>query len=236
MTFLEICQGYTRDCDIGSGEDAISAVTGQVGELNRVVGDIINAWKELQMSKATWKFMRSTFTLSTTASDGIYTSANCTDVDDSAAISRFGGWRFLDPVDPPKIYLTSTGVGGERWLTYTPWEFFKSVYRIHSQNNGPPQHISFDPQENIVLGPVPDAAYTVTGDYYKSIQILAADTDVPDCKSNYHTLIQALAMKKYAFREHAPEILDLAEDMIGPLWKDMLKRELPPMDAGVTLV
>ena len=66
--------------------------------------------------------------------------------------------------------------------------------------------MTIDPQRNLILGPKPDAAYTITGEYQMSAQVLAADGDTPEMPSDYHQLIVYSAMKKYGGFHSAPEV------------------------------
>lgn len=228
-TFLQLCKDYCRECDIGAGEDAITTVVSQDGELNRVVGDVKNAWIEIQRMKA-WKFMRGTFTVSTVSGTGAYAYTDCTDSVTAAAISLFNRWRFDNYRDPPKIYLSASGVGAERWLTWVEWDDFKNLYKIGTQNNAAPQHITANPFTfKFELGPKPNAVFVVTGDYQKSVQIMTLDATEPICNSDYHPLILYRAMKKYANRENAPEIYNQAIENEGLLWADLLRTQLPKM-------
>src|SRR3990167_2151204 len=161
-TFLQICQNVSRECDISGGDTVPTAVTSQSGELQKVVKWVEQAWKELQEKSLDWRWMRSGFTVQTVAGTDSYAYGSVTDTLTVAAITRFSHWRISDDRDPPKIYLTSSGVGTEGWLIYLDWDEFKWLYRKGTQNNGYPAHVTIDPQNNIVLGPKPDGIYTVT--------------------------------------------------------------------------
>lgn len=223
-TFLEIVQDLARECDLAS---IPSSVVSQSGEAKDMVEWSNRAYRELQ-NRHDWRWLRRTATVSTTSSDDTYAPSDFTDSTDSAAISRFGSWRLTDPVDPPKIYLSSSGVGGERWLIYSPWEWFKSIYRIGTQNTGAPVHVTIDPNNNIVLGPSPNGTYVVTLDYYMSAQALAANADTPEMPARFHDLIVYRAMEKYAYRESAGEVLARAKDegrkLLRQLERDQLDR------------
>lgn len=207
-TFLSGVQDLARECDLAS---VPSAVTGQTGEFADMVRWYARAYREIQNRHKDWRWLRRTATVSTTASDDTYASSDFTDSTDAAAISRFGSWRLQHAEDPPKIYLSSSGVGNERWLVYTPWDWFKSIYKIGTQNTGTPAHITVDPNNNILLGPSPNDTYVVTVDYYMSSQELAANSDTPEMPARFHDLIVYRALEKYAYRESASEVLMRAQ-------------------------
>lgn len=194
-TFLQLAQILRRK--VGGTGTGPSAVTSQTGEDERYVEDIAEAYTEIQ-NRCHWRWLRHGFTVNTVADDDVYAYGDCTDTTTSSAITRFGSWRFRDRNDPPKIYLTSSGVGTQRWLIWVPWEDFKEIYRIGTQNSGSPVHVSIDPQDNIVIGPAPNDVYTITGDYIRSAQVLAADGDIPEMPTQFHMLVVYRAMEEYA--------------------------------------
>jgi len=203
VNYLQLCQAARRECRItGTGP---SAVAGQVGQLARIVAWVDDAWTSIQNDQD-WRWMRSTFTVSTTEDDDDYAFGECTDVAAAALISRFGRWRLNDLEDPPKIYLSSTGVGGETFMSWIEWEHFKAIYRRSTQTSGHPVHISVDPADNIVIGPQPDGVYVVTGDYYKAAQTLSDDSDTPEMPARFHNLIVYEVMEDYGLSEPAPEV------------------------------
>lgn len=168
-----------------------------------------NSWREIQNRHANWQWLRSTFTVNTVASDDSYAYGDITDSRLSAVISRFSRWWLLDNEGFPnvKCYLTSAGVSGEKYLILLPWSSFRDLYKKGTQNNNAPVHVSVDPQRNLVLGPKPDAIYTITGEYQMSAQVLSVDGDTPEMPAEYHMLIVYYAMKKFAGNAAAPETM-----------------------------
>jgi hypothetical protein len=206
-TFLELAQNTARECGIAQGSTYPTTVTGQTGILNKIVNWVNDSWAELQMRPVEWRWMRVGFTLDTSAADDTYAFGDATDILTSATIARFTRWRVNDPDDPAKCYLTSEGVGVEYWMTYIPWNSFKTLYKIGTQNDGPPLHITIDPQNNIVVGPQPNDTYTISGDFERGIQDLTADGDIPDCPAQFHKVIMYEAMIKYGQDQSAPELI-----------------------------
>lgn len=210
-TYLVLCQETARECDVaGAAASAVpTAVTGQVGELKRIVEWVKQAWTELQNRHPNWRWMRSTFSVNTVSGDDTYAGTDCTDSRLSTTIDRFARWI---PVDDEgysnvKCYLSSSGVGTEGWLRFLPWTTFRSIYKVGTQNNGYPAHFTIDPQDNLVLGPKPDGVYVVTGEYQMSAQTLSANGTTPEMPAQFHQLVVYLAMQKYGFFEPAPEVL-----------------------------
>jgi hypothetical protein len=220
-TYLQLAVDLRRECGIaGTGP---TGVTNQTGELARVVEWVAQSYTEIQNSKPNWRWLRSEFTLPTVASDDDYIYSDCTDTIDTATITRFRRWYPHEF----RIYLTSAGVGTERWLNYQAWDAFRRSYKIATQNAGSPSVVTIDPRNHIRLGPKPDAIYTVTGDYQKSAQILAADADVPEMPEDYHMLIVSYAMWKYASNVAAPEVWTHAKTEARRMYNDLVRDQAP---------
>ena len=226
MNFLQMCQRARSECAIaGTGP---ADVSGQTGDLERIVNWVADSWREIQIAHPNWRWMRKGFTLTTTADDGTYAYSDAEDDEDSAAISRFSRWLLNNDEDPPKIYLQSAGVAGQRRLSYITWNSFKFIYRAGTQNSGPPAHISVDPDNNIVLGPAPDDTYVVTGDYQRSAQELSANADTPEMPADYHMLVVWMAVEKYGFHEVAEEAIAKAQRFGPPIMRTLELNQLPP--------
>ena len=226
-TFLEGVVDLAEECDLAS---APSSVVSQTGESKKLVKWYKDAYIEIQ-NRSDWRWLRHSFTVNTVASDDTYASSECTDTTTSSAISRFSKWRLADTRDPPKIYLNSAGIGTERWLIYSPWEYFKTVYKIGSQlsNTGAPAHISFDPANQLVVGPIPNGVYVVTGDYIRSPQVLAENTDTPEMPSQFHKLIVYRAMQKYGYHESAPEVIERGRFEERRMMRQLEDNQLDPI-------
>jgi len=209
-TFLELCQDAAREVGIpGVGPVTTINQTGQLGDIVRWVK---NSYKEVQnRNGGHWRFLRHGFTLTTADSDDTYAFGDAVDSTTASAITRFSQWRFADRAAPPTIYLQSAGVGTQNWLIYSQWEPFKQIYKISTQVDSYPAHITVDPQDQILLGPVPNGIYVVTGEYWRSAQILALDADVPEMPVQFHDLITWYAIENYGYLEAAPEVLARAK-------------------------
>src|SRR5206468_2200601 len=142
----------------------------------------------------------------------------------SAAISRFARWW----TEEFQIYRTSDGIGGRHAIGAIRWDLWRRVWLTGSQNAGYPAQVTIDPRNNLRLGAKPDAIYTFTGEYQKSPQTLAVDADVPEMPAQYHQIIVARAMKRYAGYHSAPEVWTQADAIEKPLYASLLIDQLPP--------
>jgi len=228
-TFLEICQNVARECGVAGGADASpkpTAVTGQVGELNRIVNWVADAYVEIQGSRD-WRWLRKKFTLDTVDGTKAYAFGTATDVDTAAAITRFKSWDISDRLNAPKLYLTSAGVGSEVFISFVPWDSFEHLYETGAlqTQTSQPIHVTVNNKDELQFGITPNDIYTFTSYYNMSAQILAADSDTPEMPAAYHDLIKYQAMYFYGVYESAPEVIMRAEKGIRRLTNQLNKNQ-----------
>ncbi|KKL48291.1 hypothetical protein LCGC14_2326990, partial [marine sediment metagenome] len=179
-----------------------------------------------------------TFTLALVESDGKYAYTDCTDVDASATIARFRRWLLDDYDDPPTCYLTSGGVGAEYSLQWMFYEDFRFQFLRGTQNDSQPAFISVDPQNNILIGPKPNAAYTMGGQFQRSNQQLdvADGTDIPEMPADFHDVIKWKIVLKYAVDESNQMCLNKWNIFGKPLLNDLEINQLPDIEMDGPMV
>lgn len=209
-TFLELCQQTAREVGI-AGSGPLTTVN-QEGELADVVRWVRDSWTEIQnRNGGHWRFLRHGFTLTTAAGDDTYAYSDAIDTTTGLAIDRFSEWRFADRTFPPTIYLQASGTGTQNWLIFAQWEPFSQIYRISTQVDSYPAHITINPQDDIVFGPQPNDIYVTTGEYWRSAQQLTADSDIPEMPVQFHKLIVWYAIENYGYYESAQEVISRAQ-------------------------
>lgn len=199
MNFLELCQAVRREAGIsGSGP---TAVTNQIGEMDRVVNWVKTAWNDIQTMRPNWMWMRATFIFNTTASDHDYTPAQ------AGIASRFSAWS---PTSF-RIYKTSAGLSNQYHLPEISFDDFRRIYLTNTRVEGTPVCFAIAPDLSIVLGPFPDGIYTVEGEYWKAPQTLTANADTPEMPAQFHPLIVWKALEHYGYFESATEVIARAQ-------------------------
>ena len=236
-TYLEICKGVCREASIASGESAITSVAANTGQLQRIVANVQHMH---QHSGLYWRWMRREFTLTTVSGTSKYAfdSSAIKDTTESlpgTAVSRFRNWLIKSYSDPVKIYLTSSGVGGEGWLTYMDWNEFKYIYKTGTQNSAMPSVITIDPQNKIQIGPVPNDIYTITGDFMLSAQVLLNDGDMPDIPVDFEDLIMWKALSRHGLQKNASELVVIGEDSAATYLGQLESDQLSEIPIGVPL-
>lgn len=224
-TYLELVQDLCIEAQIPGGAAAVSSdLNGQTGQIARLAHWVKTSYTELQRrNSGHWDWLRRDFTLSLSSGTQGYAYTAATDVDAGGSISRFNEWYVKDEHNPPKIYLTASGQGTERWLNYLTWSHFQTLYNIATRENSYPVHLSIDPRQKLVFGPTPDDTYTVSGEFFRAPQVLdiTDDDDTPEMPEQYHDLIVYMALYKHGFYESAPEIIQYADMMSRKLLRQL---------------
>jgi hypothetical protein len=202
MTYLQLCQQLREKAGIsGTGP---SAVTGQTGEMQRIVNWVNQAWEEIQLKHTNWNWMRGDFSFQTVANDYDYSPA------DAGIASRFSQWD----QSTIKSFRTSIGVSNEYELQFLHYLRYRSLYLTGPQPSGTPICFAFAPDRKLLIGPKPDGIFTVSGQYWKAPQTLSTNTDEPEMPAEFHMLIVWKALEMYGWYESAAEVIAVAEKKI----------------------
>lgn len=230
-TFLQLANKLAQEAGVTGAAAAITAVANQTGQALQLVNWIKSAHTEIQSRHQNWRWMRSKFSVNTVVGDDSYASGDCTDTRLALPLTRFKRWLPFDDSGAGNVkrYLTSGGVSGEMWMTYLPWSYFQAIYKIGTQNNGPIVHFTIDPQNNLVIGPKPDAVYTVSGEYQMSALVLSADGDTPEFPFDFHDLVVYRAMEKYGLSNAAGEVLQRGQLEGTRLMRQLEADQLPEL-------
>jgi hypothetical protein len=109
-------------------------------------------------------------------------------------------------------------------LTYIEYHeylnnFIDQEYETDTSIRAIPQYVTLTPSEEYIVSPVPDAAYTLTYEYYSSPASLSAYNDVPVIPEKFSHVIYAKAMYyAYIFRSNKE-----SADMMKALYEDNLE-------------
>lgn len=236
-SFLTLVNDLASEAGVSGNASSVATVVGQTGTAKRLVNWIRQAHNDIQNRHTSWRWMRSTFSVNTVVDDDTYAPTDCTDTRLSATISRFARWwPYADDGSINiKRYLTATGVSVEGYMNILPWAYFRAIYRIGTQNNGPIVNVTIDPQDNLVIGPKPNDVFTITGEYQMSSLNFAADSDTAEFPERFDDLITYLAMEKYGLFYAAPEVLERGRQEGGKLMRQLEANQGPPITLGPPL-
>lgn len=221
MNFLSGVQRLRQESGVpGTGP---SSVVGQTGQLQELVSGFQSAYEDIQNLHADWNFLRSVFTLSATSGDSGYTYTD-------AAITSFNGWvrgSF-------RAYLTATGVSDEQIIQYLPWDTFYQLYVFGTNRTqtGRPHSITIKPDKSLLLYPIPDATYTITGEYLMAPQELTTDLSTIVIPTQYQMAIVWRALMFFAAKSGEPDKYAHGEREYNRILQKMMVTELPCLSWG----
>lgn len=220
LTFLELCQRVRQE--VGANGTGPSTVLAQTGEYRRIVDWVASADEDVQRRFNEWKFMRGDFELETVADDAVYIASETV-----IPVTNFRDWRWTTF----KIRLTSASVGSEVELPYIDYQDYLDI-NIGSTSSSQPQCFTVGNAMEIILWPKPNAAYTITGEYQKSVTKMTADADTPPYPAEFHMLPVYRAMMRYARFTGASEIYQDAQADYTRMLHEMSRTQLPRMTLG----
>jgi len=218
MTFLQLCQRLRKEAGVsGTGP---SAVTGQTGEYLRLVDWITAAYEDIQNAHKTWRFLRAEFSFSTIASTQEYTPA-------AVSITDLAVWRRQDM----RVYDSESD---EQFLHYLPWSDFRVNYKFgnNRSSEGRPSVVTVKPDNSLALWQIPDDVYTIDGEYYKSADVMEANSDVPIFHERFHLAIVWRALMYYGGYEAADERYSHGQNEFRRLKRQMDASELDDLGYG----
>jgi len=205
MTYLEMCQKMVLDLGL---TNTISTVVGQTGMSEKIVKWVADADEDVQSEWADWMFLWTQFSVATVAGTRQYSKP--TDI---------ATW------DLDSFYLNYTADTYQhlRELSYID---YRQAYRQGTHTNAKPDMFVITPALNIYLEPIPDAAYTLTADYWKTPTRMTLNTSTSAIPDRFQRIIIARAKIYYAEHEEFSAVLDLAnleyQDLLHKLESDQL--------------
>lgn len=212
-TYLELCQELARELRIpGTGP---SAVTGQTGELEKIVRYVANANRDICRRWTDWDFLWTTFSTTTVLDSNSLTDGSPAD------LRKWDENSFVyDPTSDD----------------YTRLSFidYRDDYRqkvLGTQTSDVPAYVTIRPDRAIRIYPQASVAgKTVQAEYWKIGTELTADSTTSDIPEEHERLILVRAKIYYAESEDAPEIMASALAEHDDLLNILEANHLPDQD------
>lgn len=218
--YLEICQEVAKLSGT-IGDSLPASVVSQTGRLGLIVTLVKNAWVKIQNARSEWKWARFEYTeKSLVVGQKDYTGI-------SLGLTDHQSW-IVDETTPVFCYRVDEGLSQQYRLKPLVWEDFRNLYMIGDVANGRPEHVSVRPRDGaLMIGPAPDVAYKISGEYVPDVQELAANTDIPRMPTQYHNVIVYHALMDLALYDEAVAAYQSASAVYGPLWHALISDQIP---------
>jgi hypothetical protein len=218
MNFLKIAQGIRQECGIpGVGPTSLA---NQTGEMKRVVDWMDRAYEDIQSAHTTWEFLRGEFSFQTVAGTAEYGVTQ-------HGVNDISEWAF----DTFRCYLT---VDDEQYLEFYLYDDFRDTWKIGTQRarSGRPSCFTIKPNNVIMFDCVPDAAYTIVGDYYKLPVARGSESDSPVFPEQYHVGVIWRALMYFGTYAAEPDKYGVGSDEYQRVMRRMASTQLPMFTAG----
>lgn len=224
MNFLELCQAAARESRTVDSVRPLSVV-GQSGREAKFIHWVREAWKEIQIERNAWRFMRRYYAGGLLENTQAYTPA-------ALGITDLNRW-IDEKKDPVTVYKISLGTVDESEIRHIDYADFRATYLRGTHDANRPMHWSVSPDNELMIGPKPDAAYTVQGPYQRAVQVLAANTDTPICPADYHMVIVWRALKMMSDHDEALAVGATADFRARTLMSLMETTQLPQLRMAI---
>ncbi len=227
MNFLQLSQRLRQEAGL-SGSGPTTAV-GQTGMSGQVVDWINTAYIDVLSQHTNWNFMQDDFSFETTASKREYSIAE-------TGVTDLERWKI--DVGSFRIYLTSAGVATEQYLFPLFWDAYRQMYLFGATRTaeGLPSYFAVQPDKGLNFYLVPNAAYTVVGEYFKAPTEMTLDADEPIIPSQFHMIIVWRALMLYGAFDAADEKYKHGQIEYKKLLMRLEIDQLPQMTFGAPLV
>lgn len=202
-TFLQLVNEVEREAGIDVRNQATVDVTAPAtARQSKIVGWVQDAWTIIQVARTDWRFMRGEFQHALVTGQVRYTAANL-------GLSDHAAWAEYIEEGPSPYYVHDASLGqadqsGLQWLPYQRWRERWGRGAPASQR---PMEWSVDIENRLCVGPPPDRAWVLSGDYIRTPQTLAANADVPRCPAQFHDAIVYRALMLLGDHDEAPTVI-----------------------------
>ncbi len=225
--FLQLCQAVARESGTVTGIQP-ATVTNQSGRLLKIVRFTEQAWQDIQNIREDWNWMLRQWSGNTLLDTEAYTAASWNISDLSRWAHKTKHVLFCKP--------QGADIVQQRRLTYVNWSEFRANLQFSVVDSNPPTHWSVRPGDNaLMLSPKPDAVYELNGEYFKSIQTLVTDTDIPELPADHHNLIMWRALVLLHEHDEADDQAVRADRNYNRLLTPLLEVQLDDPEFGLPL-
>ena len=198
------------------------------------------SWQDIQLRHDGWNWRVREFDMVSEAGGMAYSWDSMAQPDGSRSIpgtTGFRRWLGTTP-DPPSGYwwfIRDPDIGNASG-SVLPWVPFGSVrnQRLREPDrSGKPTMFTVDPTGRVLLWPVPEKAYTVSGMFVKGVQRLVNDSDTPEgIDEEFHDAIKWLAVSKLHALDDQYDSSAVALQRFRELVRSMDRKYLPAVKFG----
>jgi hypothetical protein len=207
-TYLGLCQQTQRACAISGA--LVTSVDNQVGILEKLTTWVADADVAVQREAVDWDFFY----------NDSYTTPVLQSVVDYVRPSDFGTWD-------TRTFVLDYGTDDYIELTKVPYRTYYNTLAIGSQTEAPPSNFILRPNNNVVLYPTPDKAYTLKANYWITPKRMVNNGDVSLIPEAFIRVIIARAKMYYAIDQESDPVYAEAQKEYTEVLSELKSDQLP---------
>lgn len=225
MNFLEICRKVANQSGTIAGLPSFTTTAGATGRVSQLVEWVQDAWIDIQNERADWLFMRNDFLAPLTVGKRVYTPVEL-------GITDFG--RFIVDGDSRTMSLFDPEIGekDEHEIRQVSWFIHREQYGRGFHDANRPSEWTTTPKGELAVGPKPDKAYMLRGEYRRAPQKLKLDADVPIMPEQFHGLIVGEAIRLMARSDENFAQIGERSDNYVRLRRPLVRDQTPEISWG----
>lgn len=190
----------------------------------KIVNWVRDAWMMIQSGRNDWRFMRGEFSHALVIGQARYTAAELGLTDHS----QWCGPLSNDP-DPMACYDPAIGGADRQAVHFLRWDSWRNSYGSGAVPNNRLVHWSIDYDNSLCVGPAPDRAWVMTGEYIRAPQELTANATVPRIAAQFHDIIVYRALMLLADHDESPQALIPATAKFAELYRQLVNASTEPL-------
>ena len=190
----------------------------------KIVNAVSAAWTLIQNARNDWLFLRGEFQHALTIGQQRYTAADL-------GLTDFSMWSgpLSNRPDPTSCHDPALGIADQQPVRFQIWDVWRDTYARGFMDNNRPVHWSIDFDQRLCVGPKPDRAWVLTGEYLRGGQVLTANGDVPIMPAQYHDVIVYRALMLLADHDEAPSALIPAQAKYAEAYRALVNNQTEPV-------
>lgn len=200
MNLLQLCKKVASDSGTVAGVPSFTTTAGATGRVAQVVGWVQDAWRDIQNERTDWEWMRKTFSHALTIGQREYSAADLGLTDLGKFLPDTPEQRVMSLYDPAQ------GQAQESHIQHVQWAYYRQTYDFGAHDPQQPSVWAMKGSK-LWVGPTPDKAYILRGEYRRSPQELVNDGDIPEMPEAFHNLIVGEAIRLMARSDEAFQVI-----------------------------
>lgn len=190
----------------------------------KIVNWVADAWSLIQNARTDWRFMRGEFEHALVTGQQRYTAAQL-------GLSDLATWvgPLSNQPDPMACFDPAIGGADQQRVRFLQWDAWRERYARGAIASSRPIHWSIDFDNKLCIGPAPDRAWTLCGEYIRTPQVLSANADVPRLPAQFHDVIVYRALMLLADHDEAPSALIPAQGKYADTYHRLVNATTEPV-------